>query len=312
MDCKNPMLAVFDDSTGKYRFIGAVNHLKTYNNDSLLHDSTGKVKYLPCGQCLACRINRSKDWAARCVLESRMHDQNSFITLTYNPENLPKDLSLHKDDFQKFMKRLRKFLDKRGIKISYYMCGEYGELYQRPHYHVCIFGWYPDDYKLWRIRDGVKLYISPTLQKLWPFGFITVGDVTYESAAYVARYVVKKYTGEMGEEFYGDRLPPYTNMSLKPAIGQRFFEKFSEEIYQRESVIIKGNMKAKIPRYYDNIYDRYYGEGAFDLLVKQKRELSSDCRFKKLPVEYTLRRVVDRAKVCEVKAERLRRDYVEE
>lgn len=312
MDCKNPMLAVFDDSTGKYCFIGAVNHLKTYNNDSLLHDSTGKVKYLPCGQCLACRINRSKDWAARCVLESRMHDQNSFITLTYNPENLPSDLSLHKDDFQKFMKRLRKYLSKKGIKISYYMCGEYGELYQRPHYHVCIFGWYPDDYRLWRIRDGVKLYISPTLQKLWPYGFITVGDVTYESAAYVARYVVKKYTGDMGVEFYGDRLPPYTNMSLKPAIGQRFFEKYSEEIYERECVIIKGNMKAKIPRYYDNIYDRYYGDGAFDIMVKQKRELSSECRFIKLPVEYTLRRVVDRAKVCEVKAERLRRDYVEE
>lgn len=304
------MVAVFDDYTQKYKFIGAVASMK--GNDFLLHDTTGKYKYLPCGQCIACRVNRSKDWATRCVLEARCHDENCFITLTYNDENLPQDMSLHKDDFQKFMKRLRKKLSKEGIKISFYMCGEYGELYERPHYHACIFGYRPKDLEVWSFRSGVTLYRSALLEKLWPFGFVTVGDVTYQSAAYVARYVVKKYTGEKAEEFYGERLPPYTNMSLKPAVGQSYFERYSEEIYNRDFVIISGNIKAKIPRYYDKIYDRYYGDESFDFLQGQRRELSGNLRFKRIPIEYTLKRVIDRALVKEVKANRLKRSYVEE
>lgn len=308
MDCKNPMVAVFDDFTGKYRFVGAVNSLKSL--PVYLHDSTCKVIYLPCGQCYSCRIARSRDWATRCVLEARAFgDNNSFITLTYSDEFLPKDMSLHKEDFQKFMKRLRK---NSGEKIRYYMCGEYGDLYQRPHFHACLFGYKPKDLILWSVNDGVKLYRSPLVEKCWPFGFVTVGDVTYESAAYVARYVLKKKTGLLAEEHYNGRLPEYTNMSLKPGIGQTYFEKYSEEIYNRDFVVIRDGIKAKVPRYFDSIYDRYYGEGSFDLTIKPKRAFASNLKFSKVPHEFTLKRIQDRAIAKEVSAKQKLRRKLEE
>lgn len=308
MDCKNPMVAVFDEYLGKYRFVGAVHTLKS--QPVYLHDSSRKVVYLPCGQCYACRIARSRDWATRCVLEARAFgDNNSFITLTYDPEYMPSDMSLHKEDFQKFMKRLRK---NSGKKIRYYMCGEYGELHNRPHFHACLFGYKPDDLYVWSIHDGIKLYRSPFLEKCWPLGFVTVGDVTYESAAYVARYVLKKKTGLIAEEHYNGRLPEYTNMSLKPGIGQTYFEKYSEEIYNRDFVVIRDGIKAKVPRYFDSIYDRYYGEGAFDTFIKPKRALASNFKFKKMPIEFTLRRVIDRAQAKEVAAKQKLRRKLEE
>jgi len=92
---------------------------------------------VPCGQCIGCRLEKSRQWAIRCVHESKCHDDNIFVTLTYNNENLPKDGSLCLADLQKFMKRLRK---KYGAGIRYFACGEYGEKLKRPHYHVCIFG----------------------------------------------------------------------------------------------------------------------------------------------------------------------------
>lgn len=154
---------------------------------------------LPCGQCVGCRLERSRQWALRCVHESKMHKDNCFITLTYATEHLPPDSSLHYPDFQKFMKRLRK---KYGEGIRFYMCGEYGENFGRPHFHACLFGHNFTDLKLWKETNGQKLYRSKELEQLWPFGHSSVGSVTFESAAYVARYIMKKITGEAAEQHY--------------------------------------------------------------------------------------------------------------
>lgn len=308
MDCVNPMAAVFDEHTKKYRFVGAVHDFK--RGKDFLFDSSQKLVYLPCGQCYACRIARSRDWAVRCVLEARAFgDENCFITLTYNDDHLPKDLSLHKEDFQKFMKRLRK---NSGLKIRYYMCGEYGDLYQRPHYHACLFGYKPKDLVLLFQKNGVKLYRSSFLEKCWTFGFVTVGNVTYESAAYVARYILKKQTGLSADAHYNGRLPEYTNMSLKPGIGTSYFEKYSDEVYNRDFVVVRDGIKAQVPRYFDSIYDRYYGEGAFEANVKPKRAESSLEQFEKNPVEFTLNRVVGRAVAKEVSAKQKLRRKLEE
>ena len=151
---------------------------------------------VPCGQCIGCRLERSRQWAIRCVHEASLHTDNCFITLTYSPDCLPSDGSLNHDDFQKFFKRLRKHIAPK--KIRYYMCGEYGEDLQqpsklgRPHFHACLFGLDFDDKQLYIVRDDVKLYTSATLEKIWGKGFVTIGDVTFESAAYVARYIAKK------------------------------------------------------------------------------------------------------------------------
>jgi hypothetical protein len=132
--------------------------------------------------------------------EAKMHPKNCFITLTYNNEHLPSDGSLNYEVFQLFMKRLRK---KYGKGIRFYMCGEYGDKLGRPHFHACLFGHDFADKKLWKTTDSKsKLYRSAELEKLWPYGFSSVGDVTFESAAYVARYIMKKVSGDASESHY--------------------------------------------------------------------------------------------------------------
>lgn len=210
---------------------------------------------LPCGQCVGCRIERSRQWAVRCVHESKLHENNAFITLTYQDERLPwlnGKPTLLKRDFTLFMKRLRKQLD--PIKIRYFMCGEYGPQLMRPHYHACIFGYSFPDRKLWSIRDGVSLYRSELLEKCWPLGYSTVGDVTFESAAYVARYLMKKVTGDKALEHYRGIEPEYVCMSRRPGIGRDFFLKFKDDIYPDDFVLLKGK-KLRPPKYYDKIYD---------------------------------------------------------
>ena len=197
---------------------------------------------IACGQCIGCRLERSRQWAVRCVHEASLYEDNCFITLTFDDENLNKrenPLSVDVSDFQKFMKRLRK---KYGKGIRFFHCGEYGDLYGRPHYHACLFNHDFDDRRLYSVRDDVRLYTSESLQELWPFGFSSVGDVTFDSAAYVARYIMKKINGENAWHHYSEidfdtgeiinqRKPEYTTMSRRPGIGKGWYEKFKNDLY---------------------------------------------------------------------------------
>ena len=195
---------------------------------------------VPCGQCIGCRLERSRQWATRCVHEASLHENNCFITLTYDDAHLPSDLSLNLVHFQKFMKRLRK---RFGDGIRFFHCGEYGENFGRPHYHACLFNFDLPDRVLWSTRSGVNLYTSHILSSLWPFGFVTVGDVTFESAAYVARYVMKKVTGKNAQDHYEwvhpitgqvyERAPEYVTMSRRPGIGKGWLEKYMSDVFPR-------------------------------------------------------------------------------
>lgn len=206
---------------------------------------------IPCGQCIGCRLERSRQWAVRCVHEAKMHDQNCFLTLTYSNANLPADGSLQKSDMQKFFKRFRKKV--APLKLRYFYCGEYGDELQRPHYHAIIFGYDFPDKKL--LRSGTHpIYTSEILSDLWPFGICSIGSVTFESAAYVARYVTKKITGESAEEHYGSRTPEFVDMSRRPGVAKEFAEKFKKEILDNDSVICRG-IPMKPPRFYDSLYD---------------------------------------------------------
>lgn len=223
---------------------------------------------VPCGQCVGCRLERSRQWAIRCVHEASLHKKNCFITLTFDDEHLDPNRSLNKRDFQLFMKRLRK---KYGEGIRYYHCGEYGSINQRPHHHACLFNFDFEDKKLWKVNNGVLIYRSAELEKLWPYGFSTVGEVTFESAAYVARYVMKKVTGKKADlhyaiideetgEIIGQRQPEYTTMSRRPGIGRDWIEKYLEDVYPHDYVVIRKNIKCRPPSYYDKIYDLIYPE----------------------------------------------------
>lgn len=227
---------------------------------------------LPCGRCIGCRLERSRQWAVRCMHEAQMHEESSFITLTYDEANACR--SLNYSDFQKFMKRLR--FHYRPRTIRFYMCGEYGEQFSRPHFHACLFGVGFADRKLWqKLPSGSSLYRSSILESLWPFGFSSVGDVTFESAAYVARYVMKKVIGRQAASSGGvggetpalgayERLcvytgevyeiePEFNSMSLKPGIGAGWMAKYAESVYPHDFVIVNGH-KVKPPRYYDKVF----------------------------------------------------------
>lgn len=215
---------------------------------------------LPCSQCIGCRLEHSRSWSIRCVHEASLYEHNCFITLTFDNDNLPKDNSLDVTHFQKFMKRLRK---QYGSAIRFYHCGEYGDKFGRPHYHACIFNHDFHDKKPWAETNGNILYRSPSLEKLWPYGFSSIGEVNFASAAYVARYIMKKITGEKADNHYFDastntyRKPEYTTMSRRPGIASGWFDQYISDVYPDDFIVLNGK-KLRVPRFYDNQYELLY------------------------------------------------------
>jgi len=210
---------------------------------------------VPCGQCIGCRLEKSRQWAMRMVNEASQHEDNCFITLTYDEEHLPLDCGLDKTHFQKFMKRLRK--EYSDTKVRYYHCGEYGDKHGRPHYHACLFGLDFEDKE--KIPSENNLFHSPQLERIWGMGQTTVGPVTFETAAYVARYVVKKLTGDQAKEYevldpidgqVYDVQKEYATMSLKPGIGSTWWDKYKKDCYPSDFLIYRGT-KCKPPKYYE-------------------------------------------------------------
>lgn len=215
-----------------------------------------------CGQCIGCRLERSRQWAVRCVHEASLYENNCFITLTYDNVHLPEGNGLVYRDFELFMKRLRK---RCGDGIRFYMCGEYGDLFGRPHYHACIFNYDFQDRVLFRRNDnGDSLFNSERLEDLWRLGMCTVGNVTFESAAYVARYVTKKMTTPVGvhpKYISSDasgrvftKRPEFTVMSRKPGIGRPWLDKFQTDVYPSDFLVVNGK-KMRPPRFYDGVYE---------------------------------------------------------
>lgn len=210
---------------------------------------------VPCGYCIGCRLEKSRQWAMRCIHEASLHKKNCWITLTFNEEALEKRKtnSLRKRDFQLFMKRLRKIAK---TKIRYYQCGEYGEQNGRPHYHACIFGYDFDD----KINNR-----SLTLKKIWPHGHHYIGQLNFETAAYTARYIIKKNYGESAKKHYEkvntktgeieNILPEYTTMSRRPGIGNQWLTKYKKDIYPKDSLHVRGH-KCRPAKYYDRIIEK--------------------------------------------------------
>lgn len=223
-------------------------------------DGLGPPVSLPCGRCIGCKLEHSRQWAVRCMHEASMHRANCFLTLTYDDGHVPAYGTLVKSHFQDFMKRLRYHA---GVPIRYYMCGEYGELYRRPHYHACLFGYNFPDLVLHSISNGEKLYSSGLAQDIWGHGFCLVGELTFDSAAYVARYVVSKLTGDAAEKYlrcdeFGEVFhvePEFALMSRRPGIGRAWFDRYSSEVYPVDSVVSRG-VEMKPPRYYDKLLER--------------------------------------------------------
>ncbi len=194
----------------------------------------------------------------RCMHESQMHEQSSFLTFTYADDHVPEHGSLDVKDWQLFAKRLRR----QAGPFRFLHCGEYGDKFERPHLHACIFGLdFAED------REPLKkaLFVSPFLNGVWGKGHVAIGNLTFETAAYVARYVTKKITGDKAKTHYatideetGEEImlkPEYATMSRRPGIGYQWYQKFKDEVYPSDTVVVRGHF-CKPPRFYDLILEK--------------------------------------------------------
>lgn len=229
---------------------------------------------VPCGRCIGCKLDKGQHWGIRMMHEAQMHDENAFITLTFDDEHLPPppySLTRGKNSHMTlFLKRLR---NKIG-PFKYYYCGEYGEptkennLIARPHYHLCIFGWEPDDAVHFTNNErGDPLFESKFLDEKWENGHTTTGELTYDSACYTARYTLKKISGtdpkykdhyksvdtETGEIL--TKIPEYSNQSNRPGIGASWLQKYHSDVYPTGEVVHNG-FRTKPPTYYDSIQEK--------------------------------------------------------
>lgn len=296
---------------------------------------------IACGKCIGCRLDYARNWAIRCYHEAQMWEHNCFITLTYDDDHLPVSHSLELDHFQKFMKRLRKMFSDSKVcpinakawspRIRFFHCGEYGARNSRPHYHACIFNFDFPDRVFWREKNGVKLFRSPLLEKLWTvpkddplmlhkagesYGFSSVGDVTLESAGYVARYITKKIYGDSAESHYqgvnafGEPVklrPEYVTMSRRDGIGKDWVEKFgSSDVFPHDRVIIDGK-KMKPPRFYDRFFEHVYPSDYQKMKAERKRK--ADLYREKQPLEDSTSRRYTKVQVRGYCLNKLTREY---
>lgn len=332
MSCFHPLHALKSD--GQVTLAGKpVYHVLKMTDP--LWDSPDCVR-LPCGKCVGCRLEYSRQWANRCMLELGYHDSAYFVTLTYDDYHVPRSyyadpstgeampsLTLCKKDWQDFMKRLRYYFP--NDRLRFYMCGEYGPQTQRPHMHAIIFGLHLTDLVPYaKSAQGYQYYTSESLQRAWsvrstiedlfgqesvtplaPIGYVVVGEVTWETCAYTARYIMKKLNGPEAK-FYSDfnLEPPFVLMSRKPGIGRQYYDDHPD-LYQYEYINIStptGGRKFRPPRYFDKLYDIDHPEELAQIKEIRRRQAeaaqayklqSSDLKDWQL-AELEERRLVDR------------------
>ena len=236
-----------------------------------------QITQVPCGKCIGCRLDYSRQWATRCMLEAHEHKDNQFITLTYADEYLTKNpgvdvetgelteiATLMPEELTKFMKDLRRYYKYHynHDNIRFYACGEYGSLYQRPHFHIICFNLpvFDKEY-LFSNENHDKIYTSEIIGQIWGKGHVTIGDVTWNSAAYTARYVMKKLKGPEAKELYKKmgKVPEFVRMSRKEGIARKYYEDNKDKIYENDEIILtnkKGTAQVVKPcKYYDKLYD---------------------------------------------------------
>lgn len=250
MQCSKPMYALNlgknSEGKTKLKFLGrpddSVRSIEErYGADNIVP--------IPCGNCLACKLNYAKNWALRCCLEAEEYEYNWFVTITYDDEHIPFDHKVHKEDLQKYLKRVRK---KYGEGVRFFGAAEYGELTHRPHYHLILFNLPLPDIKCLGKAFKGYMYESKELSSCWKNGYTSIGDVSYSSCNYVARYCLKKY----------DDPDTFLLMSRRPGLAYNYFQKHKEDIYENDCIYYNfGNtLTARPSRYFDTLYSKIMPE----------------------------------------------------
>lgn len=281
---------------------------------------------IPCGKCIECRLAYARQWADRCMLEASYYDSNYFLTLTYNPEHLVVNEYLNyetgefgtastlvKEDLQKFWKRLRK---QTGQHIRYFACGEYGETTARPHYHAIVYNLDIPDLEFYKINEQNQiLYKSKFLDSIWQKGFVTIGEVTWDSCCYVSRYVTKKLKGQ-DSVFYTDHniLPEFVVMSRRPGIGRQFYDDNADTIYNLDYVSIKtdkGGHNVRPSRYFDKLREQSHPDDMFSIKSDRLENALSLTRLKMEQTDQSYSEMLrheESAKIAKIRA--LRRNAI--
>lgn len=275
MACYHPLDAWrFPDPSSKSGFS------LDFRADAPRYHPVGEHVLIPCGKCLGCRVRKARDWAVRCYLESKLHERNCFLTLTYDDDHLPVDNSVHKRDLQLFLKRLRKELSYYGDTIRYFACGEYGARLHRPHYHILVFGCdfvyderlraynAPVTRSFFRQVHSGSYYTSPIVTRSWDKGFHLIADLTPASCSYVARYVTKKLRSKAE---YGEKEPEFTLMSRRPGIAHDWYEKFGKYVRDHDHVHF-GKVITRPPAYFDRLTELTDSE-YYAILKERRRSL---------------------------------------
>lgn len=279
--CSNPKPVIMteyqkiDEKTGEIYQSKRPKFLKIeeINNNTYKRE---EITFLPCQKCEECRIEYSSQWATRAIMEAQKWPVNAFITLTYNDDNLPEKKSLKKADLQKFWKKLRK----KGYKVRYLACGEYGPTTQRPHYHAIVFNYWPSDCQIQSFNHEEDiLYNSEELAKIWGKGYAIVAPVNYETCAYVARYVVKKAFGIKKQDYIKAGIEPeFLLASRRPGLGlpdERTWRNFGVPVKTKTGVKIKS-----LPTFTRNKMRKENREYYFKMAKKTARALKEITRTK--------------------------------
>lgn len=270
---------------------------------------------IPCGKCLGCMLKRSREWALRCMHEYKTCSSGMFLTLTFDDDKIIRpdmNYSLCRRDIQLFIKRLRKEFS--SVRIRFFYCGEYGARRFRPHYHLLVFGLDFSDKYLFKVQPVISkystynkpvcLYRSPTLERLWPYGFSTIGELNFRTAAYTARYCLKKSGVLSNYHHYRDKTPEFIGCSLKPGLGYDYFVKYYEDFYSGDFCFDSECRKMPVPRYYDKLLERIDPDKYS--IIKNTRKLNT------VPIldeEYSKCRLFQKEQICKDRLENLIRSY---
>lgn len=302
MSCYKPLIRLYNpndkEQSGRVYTLARFSQLsgKQLKYEDLMYNP--KIMLIPCGQCIGCRIRQREDWTTRIELEARNYSKEEvwFITLTYDDDHVPGMIVktgeimrkvqytwkpgekrpdsvqiLLYEDIQKFLKRLRKAY--RG-KLRYFVAGEYGEQTARPHYHMILYGWKPTDLEnLYKIHHN-GYYNSKWLADLWGMGQIQIAQAVPETYRYVAGYVTKKMyeiDGKKANSYYETgQTKPFACMSLKPGLGDRYYQEHKAEIWRQGYIQCTNGKQAQIPRYYEKQMEKENPERLWR--IKQNRQ----------------------------------------
>ena len=337
MSCYKPLIRLYNpdnkEISGRVYTLARLSELsgKKLKYEDVMYNP--KVMLIPCGQCIGCRIRQREDWTTRIELEARNwpKEQVWFITLTYDDDHVPGMILntgevlrkvqyvwkggserpesvqiLLYTDIQRFLKRLRKAYKE---PLRYFCAGEYGEQTGRPHYHMILYGWEPTDLRtLYKIHHN-GYYTSEWMEKMWGNGQIQIAQAVPETYRYVAGYVTKKMyeiDGKKANQYYELGQPkPFACMSLKPGLGEQYYQEHKEEIWNKGYIQCTNGKHAQIPRYYEKQMELENPQRLWEIKRERQTKLIKENRLKFENTDYA-ETLKTKERVCKKKSTKKR------